>query len=32
MIDIQSLKSQLTDDRIMELMDVMGAPLIKNFL
>lgn len=31
MIDIQSLKSQLTDDRIIELMDAMGTPLIKNF-
>ncbi len=29
MIDIQSLKSQLTDDRIIELMDAMGAPLMK---
>lgn len=29
MIDIQSLKSQLTDDRIIELMDSMGAPLMK---
>ena len=29
MIDIQSLKSQLTDDRIIELMDTMGAPLMK---
>ena len=32
MIDIASLKSQLTDDRIIELMDAMGAPLMKNFL
>ena len=29
MIDIISLKSQLTDDRIIELMDAMGAPLMK---
>ena len=29
MIDIQSFKSQLTDDRIIELMDAMGAPLMK---
>ena len=29
MIDIQSLKSQLTDVRIIELMDVMGAPWMK---
>lgn len=29
MIDIQSLKSQLTDDRIIELMDAVGAPLMK---
>lgn len=29
MIDIQSLKSQLTDDRIIELMDAMGVPLMK---
>lgn len=29
MIDIVSLKSQLTDDRIIELMDALGAPLIK---
>ena len=29
MINIQSLKSQLTDDRIIELMDTMGAPLMK---
>ena len=29
MIDIPSLKSQLTDDRIIELMDAMGAPLMK---
>lgn len=29
MIDIQSLKSQLTDDRIIELMDTLGAPLMK---
>lgn len=29
MIDIASLKSQLTDDRIIELMDTMGAPLMK---
>lgn len=29
MIDIQSLKSQLTDDRIIELMDTIGAPLMK---
>ena len=29
MIDITSLKSQLTDDRIIELMDAMGAPLMK---
>ena len=29
MIDIVSLKSQLTDDRIIELMDAMGAPLMK---
>ena len=29
MIDIASLKSQLTDDRIIELMDAMGAPLMK---
>lgn len=29
MIDIQSLKSQLTDDRIIELMDALGAPLMK---
>lgn len=29
MIDITSLKSQLTDDRIIELMDALGAPLIK---
>ncbi len=28
MIDIQSLKSQLTDDRIIELMDTMGAPFM----
>ena len=32
MIDITSLKSQLTDDRIIELMDTMGAPLMKKFL
>ena len=32
MIDIQSLKSKLTDDRIIELMDAMGAPLMKKFL
>ena len=31
MIDIASLKSQLTDDRIIELMDALGAPLMKNF-
>lgn len=31
MIDIQSLKSQLTDDHIIELMDAMGAPLMKKF-
>ena len=31
MIDIQSLKSQLTDDRIIKLMDALGAPLMKNF-
>lgn len=29
MIDITSLKSQLTDDRIIELMDAMGASLMK---
>ena len=29
MIDITSLKSQLTDDRIIELMDAIGAPLMK---
>lgn len=29
MIDITSLKSQLTDDRIIELMDTLGAPLMK---
>ena len=29
MIDIQSLKSQITDDRIIELMDALGAPLMK---
>ena len=29
MIDVQSLKSQLTDDRIIELMDAVGAPLMK---
>ena len=29
MIDIASLKSQITDDRIIELMDAMGAPLMK---
>ena len=29
MIDIASLKSQLTDDRIIELMDALGAPLMK---
>lgn len=29
MIDIVSLKSQLTDDRIIELMDAMGASLMK---
>lgn len=29
MIDIASLKSKLTDDRIIELMDAMGAPLMK---
>lgn len=29
MIDITSLKSQLTDDRIIELMDALGAPLMK---
>lgn len=29
MIDITSLKSQLTDDHIIELMDAMGAPLMK---
>lgn len=29
MIDIASLKSQLTDDRIIELMDTLGAPLMK---
>lgn len=29
MIDIQSLKSQLTDDHIIELMDALGAPLMK---
>lgn len=29
MIDITSLKSQLTDDRIVELMDSMGAPSMK---
>ena len=32
MIDITSLKSQLTDDRIIELMDAMDAPLMKKFL
>lgn len=32
MINIASLKSQLTDDRIIELMDTMGAPLMKKFL
>ena len=32
MIDITSLKSQLTDDRIIELIDAMGASLMKNFL
>ena len=32
MIDITSLKSQLTDDRIIELMDVMGVPLMKKIL
>lgn len=29
MIDITSLKFQLTDDRIIELMDAMGTPLMK---
>ena len=29
MINITSFKSQLTDDRIIELMDAMGAPLMK---
>lgn len=29
MIDITSLKFQLTDDRIIELMDALGAPLMK---
>ena len=29
MIDITSLKSQLTDDLIIELMDALGAPLMK---
>lgn len=29
MIDIQSLKSQLTEDRIIELLDALGAPLMK---
>lgn len=29
MTDIQSLKSQLTDDRIIELMDALGVPLMK---
>lgn len=29
MINIASLKSQLTDDRIIELLDVLGAPLMK---
>lgn len=29
MIDITSLKSQLTDDRIIELMDALGVPLMK---
>ena len=29
MIDISSLKSQLTDDRIIELMDALDAPLMK---
>ena len=29
MIDIQSLKSQLTEDRIIELMDALGVPLMK---
>ena len=29
MINIQSLKSQLTEDRIIELMDALGAPLMK---
>ena len=29
MIDITSFKSQLTDDRIIELMDAMGTPLMK---
>lgn len=29
MIDIQSLKSQLTEDCIIELMDALGAPLMK---
>ena len=32
MIDITSLKSQLTDDRIIELMYTLGVPLMKNFL
>lgn len=32
MIDITSLKSQLTDDRIIELMDAMGVPLMKKIL
>lgn len=31
MIDIPALKSQLTDDRIIELIDTMGAPLMKKF-
>ena len=29
MIDIASLKSQLTEDRIIELLDALGAPLMK---
>lgn len=29
MIDITSLKSQLTEDRIIELLDALGAPLMK---
>ena len=32
MIDIANLKFQLTEDRIIELMDALGAPLMKKFL